>query len=49
MMRALNLSHYEHEKVKYIKIEKCLKKVVVEHGTGDKDNWISEKGYYYQD
>jgi hypothetical protein len=49
VMRALNLSHYEHEKVKYIKIEKCLKKEIVEHGTGDKDNWISEKGYYYQD
>jgi hypothetical protein len=48
-MRALNLSHYEHEKVKHIKIEKCLKKVVVEHGTGDKEKWISEKGYYYQD
>jgi hypothetical protein len=25
VMRALNLSHYEHEKVKHIKIEKCLK------------------------
>ena len=49
VMRALNLSHYDYKKVKYIKITKCSEDETEEHGTGDKDNWISEKGYYYQD
>ena len=30
VMKALNLSHYEHQKVKYIKIEKCLKREIVD-------------------
>jgi hypothetical protein len=48
-MRALNLSHYEHEKVKYIKKENCLKKDVVLHGEGNKENWYPDEGYFYLD
>ena len=49
VMKALNLSHYEHEKVKHIKIEKCLKKEVVKHGSENEDSYISHKGYHYLD
>ena len=49
VMKALNLSHYEHEKVKHIKIEKCLKKEVVEHGEPNGGDWLEDKGYFYLD
>jgi len=35
--------------VKFIKKTNCKKKDVVNFGTGDKDNYISRLGYYYQD
>jgi len=49
VMKALNLSHYEHEKVKHIKIEKCLKKEVVEHGEPNGGDWLEDKGCFYLD
>ena len=49
VMKALNLSHYEHEKVKYIKIEKCLKKEIVEHGEPNGGYWLEDKGCFYLD
>ena len=49
VMKALNLSHYEHEKVKYIKIEKCLKKEIVEHGEANGGYWLEDKGCFYLD
>ena len=49
VMKALNLSHYEHEKVKYIKIEKCLKKKIVEHGEPNGGYWLEDKGCFYLD
>ncbi len=49
VMKALNLSHYEHQKVKYIKIEKCLKKEMVEHGEPKGGHWLEDKGCFYLD
>ncbi len=49
VMKALNLSHYEHEKVKHIKMEKCLKKEVVEHGEPNGGYWLEDKGCFYLD
>ena len=49
VMKALNLSNYEHEKVKYIKIEKCLKKEIVEHGEPKGGYWLEDKGCFYLD
>ena len=49
VMKALNLSHYEHQKVKYIKIEKCLKKEMVEHGEPKGGYWLEDKGCFYLD
>ena len=49
VMKALNLSHYEHQKVKYIKIEKCLKKEMVEHGEPNGGHWLEDKGCFYLD
>ena len=49
VMKALNLSHYEHEKVRYIKKENCLKKDVVLHGEGNQENWYPHEGYFYLD
>jgi len=49
VMKALNLSHYEYKKVKYIKIEKCLKKEMVEHGEPKGGYWLEDKGCFYLD
>lgn len=49
VMKALNLSHYEHQKVKHIKMEKCLKKEVVEHGEPNGGYWLEDKGCFYLD
>ena len=49
VMKALNLSHYEHEKVRYRKKENCLKKDVVLHGEGNQENWYPDEGYFYLD
>jgi hypothetical protein len=38
-----------HGNIKHIKINRCLKKEVVEHGQGQKENYNSELKYYYQD
>ncbi len=47
--KALNISTFDHKKIKHIKQVGCLKKDVKEHGTGEKDNFFSDRGYYYQD
>ena len=49
VMRALNLSRYEHQKVKYIKIERCSKKEIVEHGEPNGGYWLEDKGCFYLD
>ena len=49
VMKALNLSHYEYKKVKHIKMEKCLKKEVVEHGEPKGGYWLEDKGCFYLD
>ena len=49
VMKALNLSHYEYKKVKHIKMEKCLKKEVVEHGEPNGGCWLEDKGCFYLD
>ena len=38
-----------HGNIKHIKINRCLKKEVVEHGQGQEENYNSELKYYYQD
>ena len=35
--------------IKFIKIDKCLKREVKQHGKGIEENYISNPGYYYQD
>jgi hypothetical protein len=35
--------------IKFIKIDKCLKKEVQQHGQGIEENYISNPNYYYQD
>jgi len=35
--------------IKFIKIDKCLKREVTQHGQGIEENYISNPGYYYQD
>ena len=35
--------------IKFIKIDRCLKREVKEHGQGIEENYISNPGYYYQD
>ena len=35
--------------IKFIKIDRCLKREVKQHGQGIKENYISNPGYYYQD
>ena len=35
--------------IKFIKIDKCLKREVKQHGQGTEENYISNPGYYYQD
>ena len=35
--------------IKFIKIDKCLKREVKQHGQGIEENYISNPGYYYQD
>ena len=35
--------------IKFIKISNCKKRDVVNFGQGDKENFISRLGYYYQD
>jgi len=38
-----------HGNIKHIKINRCLKKEVVEHGQGQEENYNSQLKYYYQD
>ena len=49
--KALGIKDKIGEKsiIKFIKIENCLKKEVKQHGQGNKENYFSELGYYYQD
>jgi hypothetical protein len=35
--------------IKFIKIDRCLKREVKEHGQGIEENYVSDPGYYYQD
>ena len=35
--------------IKFIKIDKCLKREVKQHGQGIEENYISNPSYYYQD
>jgi hypothetical protein len=35
--------------IKFIKIDRCLKREVKQHGQGIEENYISNPGYYYQD
>ena len=35
--------------IRFVKIDKCLKREVQQHGTGTEENYISDPGYYYQD
>ena len=35
--------------IEFIKIDKCLKREVTQHGQGIEENYISNPGYYYQD
>ena len=35
--------------IKFIKIDRCLKREVKQHGQGIKENYLSNPGYYYQD
>ena len=35
--------------IEFIKIDKCLKREVKQHGQGIEENYISNPGYYYQD
>ena len=37
------------DNIKFIKINRCLKKEVVEHGKGIEENYNNNLGYYYQD
>lgn len=46
---ALNISTFDHKKIKHIKQVGCLKRDVKEHGQGMAVNYIADKGYYYQD
>lgn len=44
--RALGIDDNE---IRFIKIPNCKKSEVKEHGQGNKDNYFSDLGYYYQD
>jgi hypothetical protein len=35
--------------IKFIKIDRCLKREVKQHGQGIEENYVSDPGYYYQD
>jgi hypothetical protein len=35
--------------IKFIKIDRCLRREVKQHGQGIEENYISNPGYYYQD
>jgi hypothetical protein len=35
--------------IKFIKIDRCLKKEVTQHGTGSEHNYYANLGFYYQD
>ena len=35
--------------IKFIKIDRCLKGEVKQHGQGIEENYVSNPGYYYQD
>ena len=35
--------------IKFIKIDRCLKREVKQHGQGIEENYIPNPGYYYQD
>lgn len=40
---------FSWEDIEFIKIDKCSKKEVKQHGQGIEENYISNPGYYYQD
>jgi len=44
--RALEIDDSE---IRFIKIPNCKKSEVKEHGQGQKENYFSDLGYYYQD
>ena len=35
--------------IKFIKIDRCLKREVKQHGQGIEENYVSDPGFYYQD
>ena len=35
--------------IKFIKVDRCLKNEVKQHGQGIEENYVSNPGYYYQD
>lgn len=35
--------------IKFIKLDRCQKKEVIQHGKGSEDSYISDLGFYYQD
>ena len=35
--------------IKFIKVDRCLKREVKQHGQGIEENYVSNPGYYYQD
>ena len=35
--------------IKFIKIDRCLKREVQQHGTGSEENYFADPGFYYQD
>lgn len=46
---ALNISTFDHKKIRHIKQEGCLRKDVKTHGLGSDEDYMADKGYYYQD
>jgi len=39
----------DYQDIRFIKISNCKKSEVKEHGQGQKENYFSDLGYYYQD
>ena len=39
----------DYQEIRFIKIPNCKKSEVKEHGQGQKENYFSDLGYYYQD
>jgi len=48
VLKTIN-SNVSFNDIKFIKIDRCLKKEVQQHGQGIEENYISNPGYYYQD